>query len=69
MAAVNSLTGEEVGSVYVPIDQAIQQQGSQDNSVPDGTEYIVAIIVLGALFFLVGLRGLGFQAMVAAKLG
>ncbi len=69
MAAVNSLTGEEVGSVYVPIDQAIQQQSQQDNSVPDGTEYIVAIIVLGALFFLVGLRGLGVQAMVAAKLG
>lgn len=70
MAAINSLTGEGVGSVESePIEQYIRRSGNDTgDAVPDGTEWIVAIIVLGALFLLVGLRGLGFQAMIAAKL-
>jgi hypothetical protein len=67
----NPFAGEEVAS-FVPADQYLEAEqvaaANAGGAVPDGTEYIVGAIVIVALLFLIGLRGLGFQAMIAAKL-
>jgi hypothetical protein len=35
--------------------------------VTDGTEWIVAVLVLGSLVFLISLRAGGFQSVIAAR--
>jgi hypothetical protein len=66
MAVINSLVGPSPDAVDTPASADIAPTAG-DDGVPDGTEWAVAILVLGALAFLILFKYAGFQTVIAAK--
>ena len=69
MGAINDLVGGHFATTAVPIATADNPNATEVpvNVVPDGTEWAVAVLVLGALGVIILFRMAGFQAVIAAS--